>query len=212
MNNVGREKGNDATFQSRQIIHEIVQWSHLAPIRLLQQGVEPTLQFAGKERNAQIHGLLQIRGNAGQHRQTSAYVETTDADLYVLRSELAREVHGPGKLVGLYSHECNEAVPTRFMNHLSKFVGTDPIMGFIKGLQTKLDVFPQDLPLGAVERQAVQDRQAIRRHRRTHPLNYISINVVMRRLNENEMKHPLFSQIGPPCTYGQRMRTECKFN
>ena len=53
-------------------------------------------------------------------------------------------------------------------------------------MDLNLDVFAQNVLLGALEGKTIQDRQRIGRNSRPDPLNDIAVVVVMRRLDQHE--------------------------
>ena len=53
-----------------------------------------------------------------------------------------------------------------------------------------LDIVAEDAALFAVERQAVEHRQRIRRNRGAEPLDDVAVVVVVRRLDENQGESP----------------------
>src|SRR6185295_3163344 len=85
-----------------------------------------------------------------------------------------------------------ERSPAKLADAGSDAAWPDADVGLIVGRQDHFDTWPEYLAAPAVERQAVERRERIRRDIRLEPLYRITVVVVMRRLDHNQMK-----ELGP---------------
>src|SRR5512144_717579 len=125
-------------------------------------------------------------------------MKSADADLNARQAQRARDVHRPRKLVRLDADEADQpatAVVAYLPDDLARI---DPRVGFVIGAQAELDIVAQNLAGGRVRRKSVERRQGIGRHDRTEPLDDVTVVVIVRRLDENEMKYPRLA-VGRQC-------------
>jgi len=79
-------------------------------MRRLEQVVHPPLDLAREQTDAQPLRLAQIGRQLGQHRQATADVKAADGDLHAGGAQLAGDVDGARKLVGLHADQAHQAV------------------------------------------------------------------------------------------------------
>ncbi len=70
-----------------QVVHVIVKRLERAVVCVAQHALETPLGFAGEQRDAEIHRLLQFRLDARQHRQRARDMEAADRDLHAQLSQ-----------------------------------------------------------------------------------------------------------------------------
>ena len=199
---VSRSRGRirrDRAFEAGQVFHIIVERSQRAAMSVAQQQVEPSLlRLAGENGNAQILSLADFGRQLRKHGEATGNMKAADADLDARRAQRARDVHRPRKLVRLDADEADQpatAVVAYLPDDLARI---DPRVGFVIGAQAELDIVAQNLAGGRVRRKSVERRQGIGRHDRTEPLDDVTVVVIVRRLDENEMKYPRLA-LGRQC-------------
>jgi hypothetical protein len=104
----------------------------------------------------------EFRRQLGQHRQATGDVKTADAYRHSGGAKGTRQIHGVRKLIGLHSYEGDHAASAAKLP--GNAFGTNAGVGFIEGADHDLDIFAQHAAIPAVERQAIQNRQRIRRN------------------------------------------------
>ena len=88
-----------------QVVHVVVQRFQRAVLSVAQNQLEAAFGFAGKQRDAEVHRLLQFGRHLGQHRQAAGDVEAADADRNAGRAQRPRQIHGAWELVGLHADQ-----------------------------------------------------------------------------------------------------------
>jgi hypothetical protein len=91
-------------------------------------------------------------------------------------------------------------------------VGPDARVRLVPDGDADLDVLAEDLALGAVEGEAVQRRQRIGRDRRADPLDDVTVVIVVRGLDQEELEDSAGGRCGlngellAPLRFGRRDR------
>jgi hypothetical protein len=190
---IARQERRDRAFQVRQVVHIIVERPQRATIGVAQHLIEPSvLRLAGENGYAQILGLADVGRQLRQHGEAAGDVKATDADLDARRAQRARDIHRPRKLVRLDADQADQAATAVVAYLPNDLARIDPRVGFIIGARSELDIFTQNLAGGRVGGKPVERRQRVGRHDRTEPLDDVPVVVVMRRLDDEEVKYPRF--------------------
>ena len=100
----------------------------------------------------------------------------------------SRDVEGTGILVRLDADERDKTEIS-----VTSKAGDEPLdvharVGLVHHLDVDGNVRSQDLPLGAIGRNAVHGRERVRRNHRTPPADHVAVVVVMRRLDQDELE------------------------
>ena len=131
---------------------------------------------------------MQVRRHVRQHRDAAADVEAADADRDARGAQRPRDVHGARELIGLHADQADQPAASARADLPDQLVGPDAGVGLVADGDPDLDLVTQHLALGAVEREAVERRERVRRDRRAHPLDDVAVVVVVGRLDQEEME------------------------
>ena len=102
----------------------------------------------------------------------------------------AGEIERPRKLVRLHADQANHA-GAGGMDAFGDAGDVNDGIAFVAGLDFDIDVGPERAVLRALHDQSVDARQAVRGDQRTQPLDDIAVPVVMRRLDQGDVKGAL---------------------
>ena len=94
---VGRQDGNRARLDRRQIVEVVVDRLQRSVRGIAQDRVDPPLEFTGEQADADVEGGAQVGLQLGQHRETAGDVESADHDRHAGGAELARDVRARGE-------------------------------------------------------------------------------------------------------------------
>jgi len=86
------------------------------------------------------------------------YIHVEDlasAHLDALIEKLKREVHGSGKLIGLYADQRDQTIPARFLHQSGQTSYPDTGIGLVVRRERDLNIVTKDFPLGAIQGEAV---------------------------------------------------------
>src|SRR5262249_48854161 len=106
-------------------------------------------------------------------------------------AQWASDVERARELVGLYTDQADQAKTVMALKLRHDVLAAYPRVRFIAGSDVNGNVRPEHLAPGRIVRQPVDYRQRVRRHERPPPLDHIAIVVVMRWLDEHELKTTL---------------------
>jgi hypothetical protein len=115
-------------------------------------------------------------------------VEAADADRQTGRKEGAREVDSAGKLVGLNANQRDQRLATAPFDVADDPVRPHPPVRLVIGREADFHVGPKDVALPRVFREPVQAGERVRRDRGADPLDRVTVVVVVRRLDQDEME------------------------
>ncbi len=178
-----------SALEARQIVHVVVERLHGAVHRVAQHQVEAAfLGLTGEDRDAHVHGFLDLGRRHRQHREAAGDVEPADRHREAALQELAGEVDGVRELVGLDAHEADEALAAAALDLGHEVVGTDARIGLVDRMDDDVDVRTQHFPPTAILAEAVERSQSIGRDMRPEPRDRIAVIIVMSRLDQNQMK------------------------
>ncbi len=154
-----------------------------------QNALEVLLSLAGKDRDAQIQSLLDLRRHLGQHRETAADVEAADTHREPGGSQGSCEVNGPWKLVGLNTDQRHQPLAPSRPDLPDDPLRSDPAIGLVERGGDDVNLVSEHPTVLAVEGKAVENRQRVRRDVRAEPLDHVSVVIVMGRFDQVEAKH-----------------------
>ena len=149
---------------ARQIVHVVVERLQRAVPGVAQDLVEPAfLGLAGEDRDAHVHGCLDLGRHDRQHRQAAGDVEAAHRHRQAGLEELAGEIDGARKLVGLDADQADQRLAAAALDVGDDAVGADPRIGLVERLDDDVDVRPQHLAPAAILAQAIEGGQGIGR-------------------------------------------------
>ena len=185
----GGRRGVGRVLDARQVVHVVVERLQGAVPGVLQDGVEPAfLGLAGEDRDAHVHGGLDLGRHDRQHRQAAGGMEAAHRHRQAGLEEVLRQVDGMGKLVGLHADQADQRLPAAPPDVGYDAVGPHPGVGFVERLDEEVDIGPQRLALAAILTQAIEGSQRIGRDMGPEPGDRIAVVVVMRRLDQHEVE------------------------
>jgi hypothetical protein len=101
----------------------------------VQHLVEPAfLGLAGIDRDAHVHGFLDLGRHHRQHRQAARGMEAAHRHRQAGCEELTGEIDGVRKLVGLDADQTDQAAPAAPLEVSDDAVGPDPDVGLVERL------------------------------------------------------------------------------
>ena len=152
-----------------------------------QHRVEPALGLAGEQRDAERLRLLQFRRHLRQHGEAARDVEAADRHLARRAARRRRAMSmARGKLVGLHADQADQPEAAAAAMSRAMRSGRMRVLVSSSGDDVDVDIVAEHAAAAAIERQAVQHGQRVRRNRRAQPLDDIAVIVVMRRLDQVE--------------------------
>ncbi len=134
---LGRHERHGRLLDARQVVHEVVERRQGPCHGVAEDGIEPPLQFAGKERDAHLLGQLELGVLPAQHRDHTRHMEAADCHLDALRPQGPGNVEGSGKLVGLDTDQ-----------HHQRPVGGKAIRGYRTNIDDRVGLIDR-LDIGA---------------------------------------------------------------
>ena len=188
----GRQAGRRRPFQARQVVHVIVERLQRAVPGIAQHDVEPALLgFAAENRDAHVHGRLDLSGDHRQHRQAARHMEAAQRHRQACLDELAGEIDGARELVALHADQADQRLAAAAPDVGDDAVRPDSDIGLVQRLDDDIDVRPQNLASPAILPQAVEGGQGIRRDMRLQPRDRVAVIVVMRRFDQHQLEDRL---------------------
>ena len=185
----GWQAGRRRTLDARQVVHVVVE--RLQPLvpSVEQYLVEAAfLGFAGVDRNAHVHGRLNLGRHDRKHRETAGGMEAAHRHRQAGGEEMAREVDGTRELIGLHTDQADQRLAAGPLDIGHDLVRADAGVGFVKRLDENIDVRPQNLTLQAIFPKAIEGRERIGRNVGLEPRDGIAVVVVVRRLDQHQVK------------------------
>ena len=181
-----RQAGRRCALDARQIVHVVVERLQRAVPGIEQDGVEPAfLGLAGEDRDAHVHGRLDLRRHDRQHRQAARGMEAAHRHRQAGLEELAGKIDGTRELVALHADQADQRLAAAALDVGHDEVGAHPRIGLVERLDLDVDVGPQDAAATAILTQAIEGSQRIRRDVGAQPSDRIAVVVVVRRLDED---------------------------
>ena len=144
-----RHQRDRRAFDTRQVVHEIVQRLELTLGRIEQHFVEPAFRLAGEQRDAHRLGAVEIGIDAVEHGQHAGDVEAADPDLDAALAQRLGQIERTRELVRLHAGQ-HDYAGTGLFDHRGQAIGLDAGIGFVEGMDLNIDVLAQNLALGAV--------------------------------------------------------------
>lgn len=187
--NAAGQEGQRCVPQSRQIGQEVVDGLELLLIDIGEDCRHARLGLAREKRHPEVEGLLQFVRYPGKHRQRAADVKTADHDRHALRPEGPPQIERPGELIGLHADQSDKA-RIRSPYGSCQLSGVDAPVAFIVGFDLNSRVRSEHLPVGAIPDQPVNAGKAVRRDQTPSPLDDVSVVIVVRGLDQNDLEKP----------------------
>ncbi len=100
----------------------------------------------------------------------------------------SRDVHRARKLIALHADEGDQSQPASRLDPRRDPLGTDASVGLVRFEDVDRRVRPEHLPLAAIRGEAVERGQRVRGDGGPKPLDHVAIIVVVRRLDEMQLK------------------------
>jgi hypothetical protein len=167
-------------------------------VDVLQEGPEVLLGLPGEQMNAEVDRFLQLGGEILQHGHDAADVESADGHGDPALAELARDRHGTGELVRLDPDEADQARVAGLAYAGRDLLDRDLDVHLVVGVHLDPDVIPEDLAPSAILRDGVEASHRVRRNPGLPPLDDVAVLVVVRRLDDLDVKGP---HRQPPCSW-----------
>ena len=186
----GRQMRRRRVLDARQIVHVVVERLQRAVPGIAQHLVEPAfLGLAGIDRDAHVHGFLDLGRHDRQHRQAAGGMEAAHRHRQAGLEELAGEVDGVRELVGLHADQADQALAARRARSraMMRSARTRVLVSSI-GLMTMSTSGPSTAPLAAVLAQAIERGEGIGRDVGAQPGDRIAVVVVVRRLDQHQLE------------------------
>ena len=161
---LGRQARRRRALDARQVVHVVVERLQRAVPGVQQDLVEPAfLGLTGEDRDAHVHGRLDLGRYDRQHRQAAGGVEAAHRHRQTRCNEVAGEVDGVRELVGLDADQADQGLAAAALD-----VGDDPIgpharICLIVRPEDDIHIGSKDLPSPAVFAQPIERGQRVRR-------------------------------------------------
>ena len=107
-----------------------------------------------------------------------------------LGAELPGKIEGARILVRLHADQADHA-GAGGADALGDAGDVDDGVAFVAGFDFDIDVGPEHVVVRTFHDQSVDARQAVRRYQRAQPLDDIAVAVVVRRLDQGDVKGPV---------------------
>ncbi len=134
--------------------------------------------FTGNDRNGFLHQRLDIRFLITQHIDRPTGVEAADNDIDSRGAKFSRQFEGPGKLVGLDSHQTHDELGRRAPAPANDFSYRKFLRGLVEGndLDGEIAEYATSFHLLG---QAMQDVERVAREDALPKTNHITVVVVL---------------------------------
>src|SRR5688572_21334520 len=106
-------------------------------------------------------------------------MEAADNDWDAGGTKWPGDVHGTRKLVRLHANKPDHAEAAVARHLRDDALRIDARVGLVDRRDVERDVGPEQLPLGGIDREAVDSRERVRGHSGAQPLNDVTVVVVM---------------------------------
>ena len=183
-----RRRGDVADI--RQMLHVVVEGRERALGGVLEHLVEAILRLAGEDGDAELLRDFDVGLGLVQHGETAGHVKAADHHLYARGQQRAGNVERAGELVRLHADQPDQSDPAMAGDAPGDRLRPHPGVGLVDGQHVDGEVGAEHVPRGGAQRQAIDGGERVRRHGRAEPLHDIAVGIVMRRLDEDELKAP----------------------
>src|SRR5262249_13978384 len=126
-----------------------------------------------------------------QHGEAARDMETTEHHRNTSSAQWTSDVECTRELVGLHANQPDHAKTVMAPELRYDVLAAHPRVGFVAGSDVDGNVRPEHLTLSRIVGQRVDHCQRVRRNQGAPPLDHIAIVVIMRRLDEHELKTTL---------------------
>ena len=188
---IERENRGRLGLERGQVLQIVVDRLQRSVGRVLQKEIHPALEFAGEHAHPHVEGLLEIGLQLREHGEAAGDMEAADDHGHALRAEWAGDIEGAGILVRLHAHDPNQAEPVMALKLRQQLPDFDARVDLVDHRDVDGGVGSEHAALPRIPTQAVKHGERVRRHEGAHPLNDVAVVVVMRRLDQHELKASL---------------------
>ena len=115
-------------------------------------------------------------------------MEAANHHLHAGRTQRPRNVDGAGEFVRLRADDADQPLPAILGNAARDLARAHTGIGLVHGHDVDRQIGAEQLPLGRAEGKAIDRGERVRRHGRAQPLHDIAVIVVVRRLDQDELK------------------------
>jgi hypothetical protein len=185
------QKRHRCAVHGGQVFHEIVQRGEPIGGGVAQHVVEPVLGFAGEHGDTHISAGVEFNRTAIQHRQASRDVKAAHRHGNTSRAKRPRNIERARILVGLHADQTDETEIAMRLEAREQRRHIDARIGLVDHLDVDSGVRAEHLPFGAIHCDAVDGGKRIRGDQRPPPADDIAVIVIVRWLDQNELKAPL---------------------
>ena len=206
-------RGGDVA-EARQVLHVVVERLQPAARGVLDDLIDMLLGFAGEDRDAKRLRLPNILGDLLQHRQAPGDVEAADHHLDARRAQRPGDIDRAGEFVGLHADDADQPEPAMRGDAAHQLLRHDAGVGLVDGNDVDRQIGAEHAALGGAVGQAEHRGKRIRRHGRAQPLHDVTVGVVMRRFDQDQLKAPCRAAFGVehPSVPGRRCQAEGSSN
>jgi hypothetical protein len=176
---------------ARQVFHVVVDRLQAPGRSVADEIVEPVLRLAGKQRDTHLAGEIEVDRAPIEHREAAGNVEPADRHPDARGTEWPRDIQRPRILVRLHAHQCQQSEIAVLAKATDQLGNVDPCVGLVDHVDVEFDIRPERLPLCAVARQAVDRGERVRGNHPAPPADDVSVIVVVRGFQQNELKPAL---------------------
>ena len=149
-----RQERHRCARQRGQVGHGVVERCEPTGGSVLQDCVEPVLGFAREHRDTELAAGIELDRLPVEHREASGDVEPAHGHRDAGIAERAGDVEGARILVGLDADQRQQAEVAMRPKALEQHRDLDPAIGLVDGIDVEDDIRPEDLPFGAIRRNA----------------------------------------------------------
>jgi hypothetical protein len=182
--------GGRLGLERRQVLQVVVDRLQ-RPVRGVPENqVHPAFQLAGEHADAQFERFLQIGLHLRQHRQTAGHMKAADHHRHTIGTERAGDIERAGILIRLNADDPDQAESVVTPKQGAQLLDFDAGVDLVDDRDVDGGVGPEHRTEPRIPSEAIEHGERVRRNECSHPLDDIAIVVVMRRLNQNELKPP----------------------
>ncbi len=155
---------------------------------IAQDLVEPALGLAREHGDAHFPAGVELDRVPIQHRQAPRNVKSADGNGNSSRPERSGNVESAGILVRLNTDKRDKPEVAVAPEPGEQPPHIDARVRLVDHFDVDGDVRPKDLPLGAIGGDCIHGSERIRGDHRAPPADHVSVVVVVRRLDQNQLE------------------------
>ena len=131
---------------------------------------------------------MDLGWNFRQHGEAAAYVKPPNAHRYIRSAQRSGNVHGAWKLVRLHANERHQPTFAARPNGARHTLRPDARVDLVLNGDLDFHLVAEHSTVDALARDAIQGRKRIGRDDRSHPLDDVTIIIVMGGFDQEEPK------------------------